>query len=63
MLFLPEAFDLPGLLLAIMKRTQLRKRASIFEFKIGCACLKLMQTSFRVVISWIGEDIREKIEG
>jgi hypothetical protein len=34
--FLPEAFDLSGLLLAIMKRTQLRKRASIFEFKIGC---------------------------
>jgi hypothetical protein len=38
MLFLPEAFDLSGLLLAIMKRTQLRKRASIFEFKNGSDC-------------------------
>jgi hypothetical protein len=36
--FLPEAFDLSGLLLAIMKRTQLRKRASIFEFKNGSDC-------------------------
>ena len=37
--FLPEAFDLSGLLLAIMRRTQLRKRANIFEFKIGSASL------------------------